>query len=136
MPAIDEMQLENVRITGFMCSDPARNAATAKLATKPSLLCRCPQTLGRGTASRNSLRISFFAVRLPRISPRSTEVTGTNRKEDRVRIRIRNPFLPAFVSSVSSVVRNRAGRRQVPRESWLAPRRPSTETLSVRSAPQ
>jgi hypothetical protein len=36
----------------------------------------------------------------------TTEITETDRMERRVRIRIRNPFLPASVASVLSVVRS------------------------------
>ena len=37
----------------------------------------------------------------------TTEITGTDRRERRVRTRIRNPFLPASVASVLSVVKLR-----------------------------
>jgi hypothetical protein len=40
----------------------------------------------------------------PDFTTEGTEITETDRKERRVRIRIRNPFLPASVPSVLSVV--------------------------------
>jgi hypothetical protein len=43
----------------------------------------------------------------PDFTTEGTEITETDRKEGRVRIRIRNPFLPASVASVLSVVRLR-----------------------------
>jgi hypothetical protein len=43
----------------------------------------------------------------PDFTTESTEFTETDRREGWVRIRIRNPFLPASVASVSSVVRLR-----------------------------
>jgi hypothetical protein len=43
----------------------------------------------------------------PDFTTESTEFTETDRKEGRVRTRIRNPFFPASVASVLSVVRLR-----------------------------
>jgi hypothetical protein len=43
----------------------------------------------------------------PDFTTESTEFTETDGKERRVRIRIRNPFLPASVASVGSVVKLR-----------------------------
>jgi hypothetical protein len=43
----------------------------------------------------------------PDFTTESTEITETDRKEERARIRIRNPFFPASVASVPSVVRLR-----------------------------
>jgi hypothetical protein len=49
-----------------------------------------------------------FPAGLPRnFTTESTEFTETDGKKRRVRIRIRNPFLPASVPSVLSVVRLR-----------------------------
>jgi hypothetical protein len=43
----------------------------------------------------------------PDFTTENTEFTETDGKDRRVRIRIRNPFLPASVASVLSVVRLR-----------------------------
>ena len=43
----------------------------------------------------------------PDFTTEGTEITETDRKERRVRIRIRNPFFPASVASVASVVKLR-----------------------------
>jgi hypothetical protein len=43
----------------------------------------------------------------PDFTTESTEITETDRKKERARTRIRNPFLPASVASVRSVVRLR-----------------------------
>ena len=43
----------------------------------------------------------------PDFTTEGTEITETDRKERRVRSRIRNPFLPASVASVPSVVKLR-----------------------------
>jgi hypothetical protein len=43
----------------------------------------------------------------PNFTTESTESTETDRKEGRVRIRIRNPFFPASAASVASVVKLR-----------------------------
>jgi hypothetical protein len=49
-------------------------------------------------------RLRRFA---PDFTTESTEITETDGKERRVRSRIRNPFLPASVASVLSVVKLR-----------------------------
>jgi hypothetical protein len=41
----------------------------------------------------------------PDLTTESTEITESDGKERRVRTRIRNPFLPASVASVASVVK-------------------------------
>jgi hypothetical protein len=43
----------------------------------------------------------------PDFTTEGTEITETDRMERRVRIRIRNPFFPASVASVASVVKLR-----------------------------
>jgi hypothetical protein len=48
-----------------------------------------------------------FRESIPDFTTESTEITETDGKEKRVRARIRNPFLPASVASVLSVVKLR-----------------------------
>jgi hypothetical protein len=50
---------------------------------------------------------------VPDFTTESTEITETDGKERRVRIRIRNPFFPASVASVLSVVKLRIARAAV-----------------------
>jgi hypothetical protein len=50
---------------------------------------------------------------VPDFTTECTEITETNRKEKRVRIRIRNPFLPPSVASVNSVVKIRIAQLAV-----------------------
>jgi hypothetical protein len=45
---------------------------------------------------------------VPDFTTEITEITETDRKQGRVRIRIRNPLFPASVPSVPSVVKFRA----------------------------
>jgi hypothetical protein len=56
-------------------------------------------------------RVAGIPARISRLArsstTESTENTKTDRKERRVPIRIRNPFLPASVASVGSVVKLR-----------------------------
>jgi hypothetical protein len=50
---------------------------------------------------------SVFREAPPDFTTESTESTETERKEENVRARIRNPFFPASVASVLSVVKLR-----------------------------
>jgi hypothetical protein len=49
----------------------------------------------------------------PDFTTEGTEFTETDRKEGRVRTRIRNPFFPASVASVLSVVKFRIAQAAV-----------------------
>ena len=63
----------------------------------------------------------------PDFTTEPTEITETDRRRRRVRTRIRNPFLPASVASVHSVVKLWIGEsgRRIPRRPWLAPMTPA-----------
>jgi hypothetical protein len=59
------------------------------------------------------LLVPSCGTSVPDFTTESTEFTETGGKEKRVRTRIRNPFFPASVASVASVVKLRMAQLAV-----------------------
>jgi len=63
-----------------------------------SLACEATETVGENPLPNPHDCSPQFPAGLPRIHTEGTEITETDRKERRVRIRIQNPFFPASVA--------------------------------------